>query len=278
MIRLRQLFSSIPSMGVDHLREFMASHHEGTYTLLDVRQPEEYEQEHIPGGLLIPMPALSDSLDNLDRSKPVITYCAAGGRSRGATQLLLGNGFREVYSLEGGIRAWNGAKAEGPRELHMEHIRGDEEPHEVLRLAYGMEMALGRFYGAMGDRTADDEAVRLFSRLAQMEERHKNRIFELYQDTISTPVEQTAFETDATTTLMEGGFEIDRFMTDNKDHMQAIPDILNVAMMVETQALDLYMRFAHASGNEQTKTVLFSIADEEKTHLSALGALLGRAV
>lgn len=162
--------------------------------------------------------------------------------------------------------------------MHMEHIRGDEEPPEILRIAYGMEMALGRFYGAMRDGTDHDEGARLFSRLARMEEGHKSRIFELYNNTIPTPLEQAAFEAEATTTLMEGGFELDRFMADNKDHLSTIPDILNVAMMVETQALDLYMRFAQASGNEQTQAVLFSIADEEKAHLSALGTLLGRTV
>jgi len=192
--------------------------------------------------------------------------------------LLLGNGFAEVYNLEGGIRAWNGAKAVGPRELHMEHIRGDEEPQEILRLAFGMEMALGRFYSAMRDSTDHDEGARLFSQLAQMEERHKGRILELYRDTVPVPLEHAAFEAEATTDLMEGGFELDRFMADNKDHLATIPDILNVAMMVETQALDLYMRFAQASGNERTQTVLFSIADEEKTHLSVLGTLLGRTV
>lgn len=74
MTGLRQLFSSIPSISADSLREFVASHQEGTYTLLDVRQPEEYEREHIPGALLIPMPALAESLESLDRTKPVITY------------------------------------------------------------------------------------------------------------------------------------------------------------------------------------------------------------
>ena len=74
MTGLRQLFSSLPSMDADRLREFMASHREGTYTLLDVRQPEEYEQEHLPGALFIPMPVLADSLHTLDRTKPVITY------------------------------------------------------------------------------------------------------------------------------------------------------------------------------------------------------------
>ena len=160
----------------------------------------------------------------------------------------------------------------------MEHIRGDENPPDMLRLAYGMEMALGRFYGAMRDGTSHDEGARLFSRLAHMEERHKNHIFELYHETTLAPVEQSTLEAEATTDLMEGGFEIDRFMADNRDHLETISDILNIAMMIETQALDLYMRFAQASGNERTQTVLFSIADEDKTHLSALGPLLGRTV
>jgi rhodanese-related sulfurtransferase len=74
MIQLRKLFSPVPSMEPDQVREFIANHHEGTYTLLDVRQTEEYEKEHIPGAKLIPLPALADSLSELDHEKPIITY------------------------------------------------------------------------------------------------------------------------------------------------------------------------------------------------------------
>ena len=74
MIQLTKLFSPVPSMSADEAREFISSHPEGSYTLLDVRQPEEYEKEHIPGAKLIPMPGLANSLSELDPTKPVIAY------------------------------------------------------------------------------------------------------------------------------------------------------------------------------------------------------------
>jgi len=53
---------------------YMNEHKEGTYTLLDVRQPGEYENSRIPGAQLIPLPELSNRLNELDPKKPVITY------------------------------------------------------------------------------------------------------------------------------------------------------------------------------------------------------------
>jgi len=52
----------------------MAEHKEGSYTLLDVRQPGEYVSGRIPGATLIPLPELSDRLGELDPQKPVIAY------------------------------------------------------------------------------------------------------------------------------------------------------------------------------------------------------------
>jgi rubrerythrin len=50
--------------------------------------------------------------------------------------------------------------------------------------------------------------------------------------------------------------------------------VLDLAMMLETQALDLYLRFAHKSVDSQSQEVLFKLADEEKSHLEALGQLV----
>lgn len=74
MISLKKLFSPVASMDVKQARDFIANHQEGTYTLLDVRQPGEYEKEHIPGAKLIPLPHLPDALSELDPQKPVIAY------------------------------------------------------------------------------------------------------------------------------------------------------------------------------------------------------------
>lgn len=43
-------------------------------TILDVRQPKEYQQSHIPGAMLIPLPQLGDRLSEIDSEKPVLVY------------------------------------------------------------------------------------------------------------------------------------------------------------------------------------------------------------
>jgi rhodanese-related sulfurtransferase len=70
----KRLFSSVPSLEADELRNYMAQHREGTYDLIDVRQPGEYQKAHLPGARLIPLPDLANSLDQLDREKPTIVY------------------------------------------------------------------------------------------------------------------------------------------------------------------------------------------------------------
>ena len=74
MIQLKQLFKPVKSMDAEKAKTYMSEQQEGTFTLLDVRQPSEYEQEHIPGAKLIPLPELKDRLEELDPTKPVLTY------------------------------------------------------------------------------------------------------------------------------------------------------------------------------------------------------------
>ena len=73
-MRWKQFFVPAENLGPDEAREFMAGHKEGEYTLLDVRQPGEYARSRIPGGILIPLPQLTDRLEELDPEKPVIVY------------------------------------------------------------------------------------------------------------------------------------------------------------------------------------------------------------
>lgn len=65
-----------PSESIDstEAKKIMADLPEGEYTLLDVRQPKEYEGEHIPGAKLLPIAQLPDQMQNLDPDKPVIVY------------------------------------------------------------------------------------------------------------------------------------------------------------------------------------------------------------
>ena len=70
----KQFVTPVANMDPEAARDFVSKHREGTYTLLDVRQPREYEKGRIPGAKLVPLPELSDRLGELDSKQPVIAY------------------------------------------------------------------------------------------------------------------------------------------------------------------------------------------------------------
>ena len=76
--------------------------------LVDVRTPREYEQGRIPQAQLINVRGsdFGDKVNELDKSKPVIVYCAVGGRSSAAASQLQDFGFEQVYNYKGGFRDW----------------------------------------------------------------------------------------------------------------------------------------------------------------------------
>ena len=75
------------------------------YFILDVRNLDEYKEGHIEVAVLIPVSELEGKLNELPKDKPIITYCKAGGRSATAAEILVNNGFTEVYDM-GGITEW----------------------------------------------------------------------------------------------------------------------------------------------------------------------------
>jgi rhodanese-related sulfurtransferase/rubrerythrin len=274
MIELKKLFTPTGAMEPDETKKYLEEHQEGTFTLLDVRQPWEYEEDHIPGAKLVPLGDLKEGTQNLDPERPTLVYCAVGGRSRVAAQLLSGRGFKEVYNISGGIKAFRGGKASGPQELNLDLVRGDEFPQEMLKLAFGLEHALGIFYEESLKKAQDKDLVDLFTKLGHVEGLHKKKVYERYVALVPDAPDMTALEAKMAPDIMEGGFRVNEFLATNEPWMKTVNEVLELAMMLETQALDLYLRFAEKSQEEGTKQVLFTLADEEKMHLKSLGKLL----
>ena len=74
--------------------------------VLDVREPAEWADGHIPGATLIPLGALASRLDELERDQRIVVVCRSGNRSAEGRDILLGAGFAAVTSLEGGFTDW----------------------------------------------------------------------------------------------------------------------------------------------------------------------------
>jgi DMSO/TMAO reductase YedYZ molybdopterin-dependent catalytic subunit/glyoxylase-like metal-dependent hydrolase (beta-lactamase superfamily II) len=77
--------------------------------LVDVRGAAETAGGIIPGAYRIPLPAFPNSMAGLDRTAPVVVYCAAGVRSMVAASALRAFGFDDVSDLVGGFGAWQAA-------------------------------------------------------------------------------------------------------------------------------------------------------------------------
>ncbi len=77
--------------------------------LVDVRETSEYDQEHIPGSMLLPMSSFDSELFPKFTDKKVVLHCAVGKRSEAAGKMLANEGYEGAIHLTGGIREWKAA-------------------------------------------------------------------------------------------------------------------------------------------------------------------------
>jgi len=98
------------TISVVQLEHMLKERAEGTrdFTLVDVREPNEYEINQIPGAVLIPKGEFlnGNAFDRLSQDTPVVLHCKSGARSAEALAVLKGAGFADAVHVGGGIVAW----------------------------------------------------------------------------------------------------------------------------------------------------------------------------
>ncbi|MBL8636831.1 MAG: rhodanese-like domain-containing protein [Myxococcales bacterium] len=77
--------------------------------LIDVRTQSERERGFIAGSKHIPIGEIEARMGEIDKSKTVVLYCAAGGRSHQALEILKAAGYRDVRHIADGISGWKAA-------------------------------------------------------------------------------------------------------------------------------------------------------------------------
>lgn len=83
----------------------------GGVVVLDVRTPDEYRAGHLKDAKLANVndAGFDANIAKLDKNKPVVVYCAVGGRSARASDIMVQKGFKNVYNVSGGYNAWSAA-------------------------------------------------------------------------------------------------------------------------------------------------------------------------
>jgi len=88
--------------------EALAKREAGAF-ILDVRQPEEWQEYHIPDSTLIPLGDLESRLSEVPKDQEIVVVCRSGNRSQQGRDILLNAGFAPVSSMAGGLKEWQSA-------------------------------------------------------------------------------------------------------------------------------------------------------------------------
>ncbi|MFP4654416.1 MAG: rhodanese-like domain-containing protein [Methanohalobium sp.] len=262
----------VTKISPNKLKQILDSDREGDFVVVDVRQPEEYEQGHLPGAKLIPLDELDARYDELDKTKNIITYCRAGRRSLGAATHLCGLGFKNVYTMDGGFLEWNYKTLSGFPEEKPEFIAGNEEIDDILLTAIKLEKGSQDFYlKSMNSGEVSSDTKETLDRLARIEEKHIDKLYRRYAnitDEEIPPLEVLKKELDFE--YMEGGIKISKELLKNEEIFKDEIDVLETAIEKEYLSFDFYKRMAEVMSNKDTRKLLHELANEEKNHINYL--------
>ena len=265
----------VNTLSADEVKGILDADAQGGHILLDVRQPEEYAAGHIPGARLIPLGELEERVGEIREDRPIITYCRSGRRGLGASVLLCGLGFRDVYNMVGGTGAWQHELVRGRPDEGMDLLAEVPGPVEALLLAFRMEKGSWDFYSKVGERLKGKSQV--VTNLVNMEVDHMKWIYKelvRYRGEDLPPLETLTEE--ASGERMEAGVSVNeallRFEGEVKDDLE----VIEAALEMECKAYDLYRRMADAVADEETAQLFGRLAGAERGHIRQLSGELGQ--
>jgi len=262
------LIESAEEVTAKETKQFIDSGEPDRYQLVDVRQPKEYQEAHLPGAILIPLAELPGRSTELNQDKPSIVYCRTGVRSKAACQILDQLGFRHVFNMAGGIATWQGEKTDGDVEAGLEYFASGNF-QTAFELAFHMEDGLQKFYLALAEHTEDQAEKDMLFQLARFEDGHMAKLKEKYGETTGK----------AEMNLLEGGLDAFQMLSVFSGQLGSLERVLQLGMKLEAQAFDLYRRLAWRHKGQPTEAFFNEIAEEEQHHMrffaNQLDKLLG---
>jgi rubrerythrin len=201
-------------------------------------------------------------------------------RSRAAAATLSSAGFKEAYSMQGGIHAWKGLVAEGAPESGMAYFSPATKPEELIALAWLLEDGSRKFYSELAVETKDQDAKDLFKDLFTAEERHQASLLKLYQElsglTSTSGFPGSVISLEKEGDVMEGGLRLSEVLAWARG--KSVAEILELSISSETNAYDLYVKMERQMKDQRSARVFHVLSGEEKQHLERLSSLLERKI
>ena len=255
--------------------DYVRAHKEKNYLVIDVRQPSEYELNHIPGARLMPLPEVETQLFTLPADRDLIFYCYNGGRSQWAASLTGESEVckKTVYHLMGGMLAWEGKSVPGYPKVKI--FKSNQNFTEMLSTAMNLEKGAWRFYRYALARFGQASIRRTFEQVSVAEKAHAMLIYHFWKRAQYNPPPFDEIYRNLDGEILEGGHDFnDTCRRLESIRPQDCVGIIDLAMTIEYSAFELYRVMAERTDNPEAKKTFLSIAQVEKTHMRTLAGAI----
>ena len=267
----------ILALDSEQLRRYVEDHSEKDYLLVDVRQPAEYREGHIPGAIILPLMELESKLFELPADRDLVFYCHIGGRSLSAADLAWEAEVTEknVYHLHGGIMAWDGkVMPDFPRVQVFDKSAG---PSELLMTAMDLEKGAYRFYRHLMEVFQEASFADTIEVLSKAETAHARSIYRFWKRSETDPAPFEELFADLKGDILEGGEGLAEVL----DRVRQVGEkpcvsLLETALHIEYSAYDLYRTMAERTDEAETREALLTISQAEKSHMRKLAAAIAQ--
>lgn len=270
----------IKSLKPRDIKAILETDKAGEFLLLDVRQPEEYKEGHIPGALLIPLGELEARHGELAQDKKINVYCRSGHRSKAAVIALCRLGFKGIYHLDGGVINWPYGTIRGKPEARPELITESANVQDILILAIRLEKGSWDFYMAAKNKVQLPKAMWMFQMLADVEESHMQR---LYQHAVGLLGEKVLpfldkLKTELKAGPMEGFIELKPAPASVSEQLEGEMEALEIALEKEFLSYDFYKRTSALVKRQDARTLLHELSLDERNHANIILKQLEKAI
>lgn len=258
----------------DELRSFRDRTDERFFMLIDVREPAEYQDSHIPGAVSIPLSEFEETVEELP-DKTLVIYCRTGSRSRAAA--LAADFFnetgKEILHLSGGMLLWEGRHVRGVPNFRILDFQGSVT--DILLAAMNLEKGAYGFYSHILEQYGHLAISDALSRARDAEIAHARLIYSsLRKQQPETEDFKTVYNR-LSGDILEGGGSVDEHITALAGRTDNISlDILEAGITMEYTAFDLYRVVCERFDDSALKETFVSLAQAEKEHLKLLAGAL----
>ena len=176
--------------------------------------------------------------------------------------------------MAGGIDAWNGLVAGGAYEAGLAYFSRASRAEEMISLSFALEEGNRAFYERISEDLKGEEAASIFRAMERAEERHKDTLRDLHawiSGKGGNPPYPEGMEAGG---FLEGGAPLEETLAWAEG--KTMEEILELAIAMEANALDRYIKMGRAVADERSREVFLALSREEQSHLERMTSLLDR--